>query len=174
MGGMNSIIENPFETVEGCETLSDQIFSDSYVFNLKGNRWTAQARMEVARAKHFSCVYVDPRDPTNRFAIAAGGVTISSHVDLFKKRKTQKLHDSDTVEQYDFSKNTWTSFSARLAIARHSAAICELGGFLYVIGGHKVELPDQFISSIERCPITCFQSHFNLLRINYNGLDLRI
>lgn len=144
------MMENPFE-MEGFDQLSDQLFADSYVFNLKVNRFTARASMEVARAKHFSCVYIDPKDPTNRFAIAAGGVTLSSHVDLFKKRKTQRYHDSDVVEQFDFSKNTWSAFNAKLAIARHSAAICELGGYLYVIGGHKVELPDQFISSIERC-----------------------
>ena len=66
------------------------------------------------------------------------------------------------------------TFNARLSIARHSASICELKGNLYVIGGHKVELPQEFICSIEQSPVRCFQSHFNLLRINYSGMDLRI
>ena len=54
--------------------------------------------MEVARAKHFSCIYVDPNDPTNRIAVAAGGITISTSIDLFLKRKIQSYVDSDVVE----------------------------------------------------------------------------
>ena len=69
---------------------------------------------------------------------------------------------------------SWTTFNAKLSIARHSASICELNGYLYVIGGHRVELPNEFICSIERCAIKCEQSYFNLLKTNYAGLDLRI
>ena len=78
------------------------------------------------------------------------------------------------VELFDFRKEAWITFNARLSIARHSAAICELKNYLYVIGGHKVELPNEFICSIERCPVRCVQSNFDLLRVNFNGLDLRI
>ena len=128
----------------------------------------------MARAKHFSCIYVDPRDPTNRIAVAAGGIYIKRHIDLFLKKKTQEYLDTDIVEQFDFATSQWMTFNARLSMARHSATICELKGYLYVIGGHKVELPLEFICSIEQCPIRCFQSHFNLLRVNYNGMNLRI
>ena len=117
---------------------------------------------------------MDPKDPTNRFVIAAGGITISQKLDLFLKKKTQSFADTDVVEIYDFSQNSWVTFNARLSIARHLASICELKGNLYVIGGHKVELPNEFICSIEQCPIRCQQSSFHLLRINYSGLDLRI
>ena len=140
MGGMNSFMENPFELEDG-EQLADQVFADSYVFNMKVQKFITHARMEVARAKHFSCIYVDPRDPTNRFAVAAGGIIVKRHIDLFLKKKQQEYLDTDIVEQFDFSTSQWTTFNARLSIARHSAAICELKGFLYVIGGHKVELP---------------------------------
>ena len=111
--------------------------------------------MEVARAKHFSCIYIDPNDPTNRIAVAAGGITISTSIDLFLKQKIQSYVDSDVVEQYDFARAEWITFNARLSIARHSAAICELKGKLYVIGGHKVEHPDEFICSIEQVPVRC-------------------
>lgn len=170
---MSSYIENPFE-IDGADQLSDQVFADSYVFNIKMQKFVNNARMQEARAKHFSCIYVDPKDPTNRFAIAAGGITMKSHIDLFSKRKTQTYHDSDCVEQFDFSRNEWTTFNARLSIARHLASICELKGFLYVIGGHKVELPQEFICSIERCAVRCLQSTFDLIPVNFNGLDLRI
>ena len=86
--------------------------------------------MQQARAKHFSCMFTDPADVTNRLALAAGGVTVQKHVDLFKKQKTQTFHDSDLIEQYDFHTGEWTTFTARLAIARHSAAICQLKGYL--------------------------------------------
>lgn len=130
--------------------------------------------MEIARAKHCSCIYVDPRDPTNRIAVSAGGIIVKRHIDLFLKRKTQEYLDTDVVEQFDFATSAWTTFNARLSIARHAASICELKGFLYVVGGHKVELPKEFICSIERSPINCLQSHFTLMRINYSGMDLRI
>ena len=86
MGGMNSYIENPFELEDG-EQLADQVFANSYVFNMKVQKFMCDAKMEIARAKHFSCIYVDPRDPTNRIAVAAGGITITRHIDLFLKRK---------------------------------------------------------------------------------------
>jgi len=128
----------------------------------------------MPRAKHFSCIYTDPKDPTNRIAIAAGGVTIQKKIDLFRKQKTEKYIDCDIVEQFDFATGEWDTFNAKLSIARHAASVCELQGFLYVIGGHRVELPNEFICSIERCPIRCEQSTFTLLKINYSGLDLRI
>ena len=34
IGGMNSYMENPFG-IEGADQLNDQVFSDSYVFNVK-------------------------------------------------------------------------------------------------------------------------------------------
>ena len=34
MGGMNSFMENPFE-IEDADQLADQVFADSYVFNMK-------------------------------------------------------------------------------------------------------------------------------------------
>ena len=81
----------------------------------------------------------------------AGGVTETTKIDVFNKTKTQMLHDSDLVEFFDFYKLRWEVFNARLAKARHSAAACELDGFIYVVGGHTVDLPNQYINSIERC-----------------------
>ena len=173
MGGMNSIMENPFE-IEDAEQLADQVFADSYVFNMKVQKFITHCHMTVARAKHFSCIYVDPRDPTNRIAVAAGGIIIKRHIDLFLKQKKQEYLDSAIVEQFDFATSEWITFNARLSIARHSAAICELKGQLYVIGGHRVELPLEFICSIEQAPVRCQQSTFNLIQINYGGMDLRI
>ena len=130
--------------------------------------------MQQARARHFSCIYIDPKDPTNKIAIAAGGVKIKRKVDIFLKKKSQQFEDLNSVEYFDFNIGDWNTFNAKLSIARHQASICELKGVLYVIGGHKVELPNEFICSIERCPVRCLQSTFSLLRINYSGLDLRI
>lgn len=84
MGGQNSIIENPFDLMDG-DQLSDQVFADSYIFNIKNDRYINHSHMSMPRSKHFSCIYTDPRDPTNHFAIAAGGVTIERHIDLFRK-----------------------------------------------------------------------------------------
>lgn len=111
--------------------------------------------MQYARALHFSCIFVDPGDPTNKIVITAGGLNVVKKVDIFLKRKSQSFHDLDTVERFDFSKGVWDIFNAKLSIPRHQASICELKGFLYVIGGHKVELPNEFISSIERCHVKC-------------------
>lgn len=97
MGGLNSIMENPFD-LEGAEQLSDQVFSDSYIFNIKSQRFITKSQMSMPRAKHFSCIYTDPKDPTNRIAIAAGGATIEKKIDLFRKQKTEKYIDCDIVE----------------------------------------------------------------------------
>ena len=85
-------MENPFGLEDG-EQLADQVFADSYVFNMKVQKFITHTRMEVARAKHFSCIYVDPRDPTNHIAVAAGGIIVKRHIDLFLKMTT----DSDRV-----------------------------------------------------------------------------
>jgi len=152
MGGMNSFIENPFD-LKDFDQISDQVFSDSYVFNIKSQKYMQWSHMLQARAKHFSCIYVDPLDPTNKIAVAAGGISISHRTDLFLKEKKYTYSDCDIVEQYDFNRNKWETFNARLSIARHSAAICEIKGNLYVIGGHTVSLPQEFICSIEVCPV---------------------
>ena len=152
---MNSNVENPFGLENG-EQLADTVFDASYIFNVKTQKFLDKSRMQVARARHFSCIYVDPNDVTNRMVVAAGGVTISRKVDLFRKKKTQTFHDNDSVEVFSFSENRWETFNACLSIARHSASICELKGHLYVIGGHRVDLPNEFICSIERCPVRCF------------------
>lgn len=47
-------------------------------------------------------------------------------------------------------------------------------GYLYVIGGHTVALPTDFMNTIERCPVKAEQSSFDLLSVNYNQMDLRI
>lgn len=75
-------MENPFDIV-GAEQIADQVYGDSYIYNIKQHKFENKSCMEVARAKHFSCIYVDPKDPTNRIAVAAGGITINSKVDLF-------------------------------------------------------------------------------------------
>mmetsp|Transcript_21191 Transcript_21191/g.24861 ORF Transcript_21191/g.24861 Transcript_21191/m.24861 type:complete len:117 (-) Transcript_21191:724-1074(-) len=87
MGGMNSFMENPFE-LEGGEQLADEVHSDSYIFSIKTQKFISRQLMQVARAKHFSCIYVDPKDPTNKIAIAAGGVQIKRKVDIFLKKKS--------------------------------------------------------------------------------------
>ena len=55
---------------------------------MKLNKFSLKTQMEVPRAKHCSCIFVDPRDPTNRFAVAAGGIYVTNSVDLFLKKKT--------------------------------------------------------------------------------------
>jgi hypothetical protein len=72
------------------------------------------------------------------------------------------------VEVFDFRAETWGVFAARLSIARHQASICELNGYLYVVGGHTIALPDEFINSVERCPISSVQSQFDLINLQYN------
>ena len=171
---MNSFLEDPFNKGKDYLQLMDQCFADSFVFDTKKAQFISHASMEQARAKHFSCMFTDPADVTNRLALAAGGITVQKHIDLFKKKKTQSFHDSDLIEQYDFHTGQWSTFTARLAIARHSAAICELKGYLYIVGGHTVELPTDFMNTIERCPVKAEQSSFDLLSINYNQMDLRI
>ena len=171
---MNSFLEDPFNRGRDHLQLMDRCFAASFVFDTKRGQFVSQAFMEQARAKHFSCMFTDPADVTHRLALAAGGITVEKHVDLFKKSKTQTFHDSDLIEQYDFHTGQWTTFTARLAVARHSAAICELKGYLYVIGGHTVALPTDFMNTIERCPVKAEQSSFDLLAVNYNQMDLRI
>lgn len=68
----------------------------------------------------------------------------------------------------------WQVFCARLSIPRHQATICELNGYLYVMGGHTVALPNEFINSIERCHITSVQSQFELINVNFAQRDLRL
>jgi len=77
---------------------------------------------------------------------------VKTHTDLFKKKQHQTYQALDLVESFDFRTNQWTVFDAKLCIPRYSAAIQELKGYLYVIGGHKIELPNEFINSVERCP----------------------
>jgi hypothetical protein len=84
----------------------------------------------------------------------AGGCFVKTENDFFLKRKTQTWHDSSTVEMFNFKTLKWKTFSAKLAIARHAATVCEMNGYLYVTGGHKVELPTEFIYSVERCHLS--------------------
>ena len=109
--------------------------------------------MSQSRAKHFSCIIADPKDPTIAYAVAAGGYYIKTHVDLFLKKTTQTYHDSNQVELFNFKTEKWKIFSAQLCIARHQGTICNLNRYLYVIGGHRLEHPTEFINSIERCHI---------------------
>ena len=98
VGGMNSFLEDPFNKGEAHQQLMDQCFADSFVFDTKRAQFVTHSVMEQARAKHFSCMFTDPADVTNRLALAAGGITVRKHVDLFKKEKTQTFHDSDLIE----------------------------------------------------------------------------
>jgi hypothetical protein len=86
---------------------------------------------------------------------------------VFKKKKIQTVYDTDLVEFFDFYTKKWEVFDARLARARHGAAACELKGYIYVVGGHTVELPKQYINSIERCSTKASQSSFDLIDLKY-------
>lgn len=116
---------------------------------------------------------MDPVDPTNRLVFAISGVVIKTHTNLYSKKRTQTYHDSDLVEYFDLKTNSWNVFNATLCIPRHSAAACELNGFIYVVGGHKIELPNAYIHSVERCSVNAKQSSFDLINIDYERETIR-
>ena len=51
-------MENPFE-IEGAAQLCEAVYNDSYIFNMKVQRFTRRSQMEYKRAKHFSCTFTD-------------------------------------------------------------------------------------------------------------------
>lgn len=123
MGGMNTTLETPFG-VKGNTLLTDKIYADAYTFDVKYQIFSTHTQMSQERAKHFSCLATCPKDPTRKLAIVAGGIRVESQQDLFRKVKTQTLHDCETVEMYDFQTKKWSIFDANLSIARHGASIC--------------------------------------------------
>jgi hypothetical protein len=138
------------------------------MFDVKKEKFKAvESKMKQHRCKHFSSVVQHPTDPTINYAVVAGGCYITTHNDLFLKKKSQSFKDSNLVELFNFKTEKWKVFSAHLCIPRHHASICTLNGFMYVIGGHKLDLPNEFINSIERCHISALQSSFDLINVNY-------
>lgn len=155
-----------------------ELFDSAFMFDIKKKEYVKlkHSHMQLKRAKHCSCLFVDPTKglKANRRVLVAGGITETTVIDVFAKTKIQTFHDTDLVEYFDFRTKKWDTFNARLAKARHGAAVCELKGFLYVVGGHTVDLPNDFINSIERCSTKALQSSFDLITIRFEQMDVRM
>ena len=151
----------------GEEQQLQELHDDAFVFDIKTQKFTAHTHMQLKRAKHCSCLYADPNGKCNKLVMVAGGLVQTTKIDVFKKKKIQTMYDTDLVEFFDFYKKQWEVFDARLARARHSAAACELGGYIYVVGGHTVALPFQWINSIERCSTKAHQSSFDMIDLKF-------
>jgi hypothetical protein len=141
--------------------------NDGFIFDVKNQKYERHTRMLLPRAKHCSCLFTDPKEPANKLVLVAGGITETTKVDSLQKRKTQSLADTDLIEYFNFRTWKWDLFNARLTIARHSAAAVEVNGSIYVVGGHTVALPDQYINSIERYNTKANASCFEILDVKY-------
>ena len=130
--------------------------------------------MEQKRCKHAAIVVKSLKKSGTFWAIVAGGCYVKTENDLFLKKKKQTWCDTNSVELFNFKTLKWKTFCASLAIARHSATVCEMNGYLYVSGGHRVELPTEFIYSIERCHLSSLQSSFDLIKMDYNMMKLQL
>jgi hypothetical protein len=78
------------------------------------------------------------------------------------------------VEYFNFRTWKWDVFNAKLTIARHGAAAVEVNGSIYIVGGHTVDLPDQFINSIERYTVKKNMSCFEILDVKFMQRDIRM
>mmetsp|Transcript_35043 Transcript_35043/g.26147 ORF Transcript_35043/g.26147 Transcript_35043/m.26147 type:complete len:227 (+) Transcript_35043:533-1213(+) len=103
-----------------------------------------------------------------------GGVSVITKRDLLLKKSWQVWFDLDSVEFFSLKSRSWSVYNSKLNIARHSSAACVIKEFVYVVGGHKVELPGKFINTIERCHNAVQQSYFELINVKATEVALSI
>ncbi|CDW81731.1 UNKNOWN [Stylonychia lemnae] len=171
-GGLNSKEENPEDPLS---QQFDYVYDDSFLFDVKHTKVLNKMHMHMKRAKHCVTIQQDPVDQFNRLVLIIGGVYITYHKDLFKKTTYQKYHDTANVEYYSMKTQSFERYNAKLSIARHSAAACNLHNYTYVIGGHTVDHPLKYINTIERCHRSVPSSFFEKFDVKQKiGVDLNI
>jgi hypothetical protein len=162
-GGMNSDCENPEDPAMSPQF--DYCFAGTYEFNVKHGKCLSKAFMTEKRAKHCLAMYEDPANPYNKLVLAIGGVSVAYIKDPYKKQTRQRVSDLSTIDCYSLESKQWTRFNAKIQIARHSASASYIKDYIYVIGGHTVDLPHKFINTIERCHKSVPSSNFERLNI---------